>query len=533
MNQQYWFCKLARFRSVKLTVLLFASVTMVFLFDRDLQAEEIELFTAAELLHSFAGDPEQAYNYGDSGRKFFSGLSFSTRAAADSTLLFALDARVTAILGQSEMKHPAMPGSRENRFVETRRASVLSPGSEGRVIGGNGKREASSDPLVVRTGEIFAGLRQRIPDVLGGLGESSNPSIALILGRNYWRNGFQEELSAKTGHFPGLHLIWNSDGFGRAIISPAYLLDAPVSGEPRLGYSGANQSSTLTRGALDSNRYGSSAFYLIGKKWHFGMGLRRHSIRRNARLYQPGILHYVHVFSGYKGKNLRIGLGYSRVTGKVQISRKTRTEKTQDEFQPVARKGGPRKEQSLLADAAEAHGLIRWKAKHWTIGLSFFLPATNRIDEEETHVGYIHPGARPYSFELTNYYGISSGFKLCSDEETCSDIARTSESLYARMKLRLQFTWNNYSATFLMLYSSARTQTGSGINHSSPDPETPDYLEYQLRISRSWTFLRRGSLSVRYGRIYIRKTRASRAFAEFFRMGLTMALQKSESGKGS
>ncbi|HBS03674.1 MAG TPA: hypothetical protein DEA96_01835, partial [Leptospiraceae bacterium] len=364
------------------------------------------------------------------------------------------------------------------------------------------------------------------------LGSRARPSVSVALGRSYWRDSFQESLLANVGFFPGLHIIWDSDGYGKATLSPAYLLDGAVSGNNPPGLGSRSQSGILARNSLDSNRYGSSAFYTVGSTWQFGFGVRRHSLRKNARLYHPGVLNYIHFFAGYRGDRLRAGLGFSRVTGELQKARRTRAEKNQDGFEPIPRPGGPRKELSLDISAAELHGTIEWKEDQWSLGFSFFLPESNFEKDGNTDIGYIHPGSPPYLNELSRYFGISSGFQLCNRVRYCSEIKLPSRNLYAKLQLRFKFLWNGYNASLIALYSSARIQRGQGVQNSVPDREAPDYLEWQFRIKKSWDFLRRGSLSINYGRIYIRKTRPSRAFAEYFRIGLDISLYDSTEKDG-
>lgn len=482
-------------------------------------------------IHSFAGDPEPQYNYGDTSRWMLAGIHLRQYNSSEATLLFGLDANILLNLGSSTIEHPAMPSVRSSHFVETSRRPVLSRISK-RAFSESPARADRRDPaskaLHIIAGEYYLGLKQRMDDVLGSLGHSAEPSISLILGRHRWRTEIQEEFLGSPGYFPGLHFIWDTDGYGKAVISPAYILDNTDSTGKEWGLSRRLQNGAgLSASSFNSHRYGSSAFYILGNSWQLGMGVRRHSLRRNSRLYLPGLLQYLHFFAGYRGKHFRLGLGYSRVIGELQKPRRTRSEKQRtEEFKPVPRPGKDRNEQDISVKAAEVHGVLGWQSKSWSLTLSFFLPESIHGDKNP-ELGYVHPGRPPYSMPLGRFYGIASGFETCASSPACSDLSVSSENLYGQIQIRADLKWSGYRTYFLALYSGARTQSKNGLAGSAPDPEAPDYLEWQAGIRKSWNFLRSGSLTVQYGRIYIRKTRSSQAFAEYFRLGLKIKLRES------
>ncbi|MBU43182.1 MAG: hypothetical protein CMN76_08195 [Spirochaetaceae bacterium] len=482
--------------------------------------------TSLEGLHSFSGDSSQDFNYGDSSRWLLAELDTRAYSPQGAALIYGLDASVIANLGSATMKRPAIPAKSPDphlQEIERPAPGLAEPKKEAQSADRGGRFHLSAR-------QLYIGLSQRIRDIFSQPGSSQ---LTLALGRFPWRKNNIDRLMAHPGFFAGLHLVWQTANSGKAVFSPGYLLDSPVGirkpfESPALAYD--RQRENIAGSSLDSSRYGTAAYYIYGNRWQFGMGFRQHTMRKEARLYLPGNLQYLHAFLGYQGRRFRVGLGYSRVTGELQIPRQTSAEERkarldEDSFEPMPRTGGDRNQQSIPVAGAELHGNVAYARPRWGLALDFFLPESGYQSDssrrDSFEAGYVHPGNPPYSMPLTAFYGFASGFRPCTSRR-CPDLYSPSGALFAKARFSVYFKWSGYRTAMALLYSGARVQTGNGLKNSAPDPDSPDYLEFQIRIQKRWKFSRTAQMEIQYGRIYIRKTRPSRAFGDYLRFGLSL-----------
>lgn len=495
----------------------------------------VELFSEIEGLHSFAGDPSPDFNHGATSRWLFSGIHLQGSSEPSSLFQYSVDSTAALNLGSAEMPRPAMPSPTDNPF----RTEERKPAPE--------KETNADSPINLRILELYAGMLQRMPDILAFFaGPSARPTVKIVLGRWNWKTNTERWLMARPGSFAGLHALWDTDGYGRLMFSPGYLLDgADAPSAPLDSPSRAYQDSSLalSSSALDANRYGSSAFYILGNTIQFGLGVRNHSMRSDSRLYQAGHLNYLQAFLGVNLDRLSLGLGYSRSRGNLQRPRKTVQEirklEMEDEFQDSEgsgyelqpRSGGNRKQRSTDVSGAEVHAFLQWKGP-FSLTLFVFYPEASYLSEEqrereqEEEIGYVHPGGPPASLPLTRRYEIVSSPSLCSSANGphCPGVASGSKS-HARIMLLSGLSWQEYRINAGMVYSMAVKQIGNGISNTAPDPQSPDYLEIQLQLRKTLEHSEYSAeLIAQYGRIYIRKTRPSRAFAEYLRLGVNVQL---------
>ncbi|MCB1170243.1 MAG: hypothetical protein KDK25_07910 [Leptospiraceae bacterium] len=500
-----------------------------------LKARTYTLDSGAGGIHSFSASPSPDFRFGGSARWLFSGPGFRSFSEPGAPILYGIDLSLALNLGSSTIEHPARPAATYHRFRTD--SEIESAGFQKDTGSALSHVPAIYVGYRIRTADPLAFFRGRSDDV---------PVLRIALGRYPWKSKIQQWLMASPGHFAGLHLIWDTGGFGKMVLSPGYLLDSPsLALKPwQSKYASFRSSKRMLRtGQWNSARYGGSSFYVFGRKWQFGLGFRNHVMRRNSRLYVPGNLHYLQAFLGYDGGWLQMGLGYSRSAGKLQRKRKSIQEERQkdsDQFQPVPRTGGIRKERPSRVEGAEIHGFLRLHRPDWGFTVSFFLPEPHQLsgeekkrNEEET-TGYVHPGKDPFRLPLTQFYNIRSAARICrhGDGKHCSGIQGS--PIHARLFTSAWIAWDQYRARITLLYSSPRNPASGGLRNSSPDPDSPDYLEAQLRIAgKIDAGDRTMDVHITYGRIYIRKTRPSRAFGEFLKLGMSTKFTNESIGEGS
>ncbi|MCB1170429.1 MAG: hypothetical protein KDK25_08860 [Leptospiraceae bacterium] len=500
-----------------------------------LQARTYTLETMAGGIHSFSASPSLNFRFGDSARWLLSGLGFRSFSETGAPILYGAHLTLALNLGSSGVEHPARPSADYHRFR-----------TDSEIETGGFKKK--SDLLLSHVSAIYVGYRIRTPDPLAFFrgGSDDAPVLRIALGRYPWKSKIQQRLLASPGHFAGLHLAWDTGGFGRVVFSPGYLLDSPsriVKPWQSKYASFVHSEQILGTGNWNSSRYGSSAFYVFGQKWQFGLGFRNHVIRRNSRLYIPGNLNYLHAFMGYNGGPFQIGLGYSRSAGALQEKRRSIQEERNsesDEFNPAPRTGGIRKERPSRVHGAEIHGFLTFRHPDWGFNVSFFVPeppelaSREKKRQEEETTGYVHPGMEPWGMPLTEYYGLSSAARLCQagDGEHCSGIQGS--PIHAQLFTSAWVSWDQYSARITLLYSSPRQPSAGGLQNTSPDPNSPDYLEAQIKFAgKIHTVDQTMDVQIAYGRIYIRKTRPSRAFGEFLKLQMSMKLADASDVGGS
>ena len=490
-------------------------------------------FTSVGGVHSFSGDPSPEYHYGDSSRSFVGGGRFLWKSEDESALRYAIDLSAVLNLGSTGLDHPARPA---NRRTLTESSDV--PLSSRKNHRGLELLDGSA---------FYVGLGQEAPHLLDFFGGSTgDPFLELFLGRRPTRSQLQDWLLGRPGYFPGIHFLFDTDGYGRLVFSPAYILDSARQDDgvykkndlPWLkaasrtdpARSLSRRKDDLRSSYSDASRYGVSAFYYFGRTIQLGFGFRQQIARRNARLYLPGDIEYLQAFLGYEGDHAEFGLGYSHATGSLGQYRRTEEEKrkTDNEYQEFPHPGNGQNRRKLEVNAAELHGYVRLHWKSFETEFAFFFPQADSMADQTP--GYIQPGLNMLYLPLTaDYLKADPAPHLCRNEDG-KECFGLSGSYHARYFLRMGYFWNGYQAEASALYSRALSASGQAPASTGSDPSRPDYVEAQIRISRQWNLMTRAFVSLSYGRIWIRKTRPSKAFAEYMAFSMEVKLEFGSAG---